>query len=71
MTKVREYCVSFCSGSRIKHNIFDYDMEEDGDVIVIELGRVLTEEQYQEVVDSVRAFMDMRWPHFSASEFSN
>lgn len=46
-------------------------MEEDSDVIVIELGKVLTEEQYQEVVDSVIAFMNVRWPHFSANEFSN
>ena len=48
------------------------DMEdEEGDVIVIELGKKLTEEQYREVVESVAAFLNTRWPHFSANEFAN
>jgi hypothetical protein len=47
-------------------------LPNDEDVIIIHLGRVLTEEQYQEVLDSVLAFMKLRWPnHFSANEFSN
>lgn len=48
------------------------DMEdEEGDVIVIELGKKLTEEQYREVVESVAAFLNTRWPNFSANEFAN
>jgi len=46
-------------------------MEEKGDVIVIELGKVLTQEQYDEVCRSVIAFLNARWPEFKMSEFSN
>lgn len=46
--------------------------KEDEDIIVIHLGKVLTEEQYQEVVNSVIAFMNKRWPGFcKPNEFSN
>ena len=45
---------------------------KDEDVIIIHLGRVLTDEQYQEVLDSVLAFMKLRWPnHCAPNEFSN
>ena len=46
-------------------------LEGSGDVIVIELGKVLTESQYREVCASVIAFLNRRWPQFKASEFSN
>ena len=46
-------------------------MEQETDIIVIELGKVLTESQYGEVCASVIAFLNRRWPDFKASEFSN
>lgn len=48
------------------------NMEQEEDIIVIHLGRTLTERQYEEVVKSVIAFMNKRWPGFcKPSEFSN
>ena len=41
------------------------------DIITIHLGVELTDEQYKEVVDSVVAFMNKRWPQFMQSNFSN
>lgn len=46
-------------------------MEGDEDIITIHLGKVLTDEQYEEVLASVISFMEMRWPDFSQSKFSN
>lgn len=46
-------------------------MEGDEDTITIHLGRVLPEEQYNEVVASIVAFMERRWPDFSQSKFTN
>lgn len=46
-------------------------MEGDEDIITIHLGKVLTDDQYEEVLASVIAFMEMRWPDFSQSKFSN
>ena len=36
-------------------------MQEE-DVIVIHLGRVLTDAEFDEVLKSVVAFMNVRWP---------
>lgn len=41
------------------------------DIITIHLGRVLTEQQYNEVVNSVISFMNKRWPEFRATEFAS
>ena len=46
-------------------------MEDEYDTIVIELGRTLTDEQYDEVLASVLAFMEARWPDFAANRFTN
>ena len=46
-------------------------MERDEDIITIHLGRVLTDDQYEEVVASVIAFMEMRWPDFAQNKFTN
>ena len=46
-------------------------MEDETDVITIELGKNLTDEQYEEVLASVIAFMEMRWPDFAANRFAN
>jgi len=46
-------------------------MEDETDVITIELGKTLTYEQYEEVLASVIAFMEMRWPDFAANRFTN
>ena len=47
-------------------------MEEDEDVIIIHIGRVLTEQQFNEVMESVIAFMNKRWPnHCAPNEFAN
>ena len=40
-------------------------MENSEDTIVIHLGRVLSDEEYKAVVDSVVAFMNKRWPDFN------
>ncbi len=40
-----------------------YDKSKDQDVIVIELGRELSETQYKAVVDSVVKFLNKRWPN--------
>lgn len=47
------------------------EIRDDGDVIVIHLGRVLPEDKYNEVVQSIIAFMDARWPEFTNNRFSN
>lgn len=39
-------------------------MENDGDIIVIELGQTLDEATYEAVVQSVVEFMNRRWPDF-------
>lgn len=44
---------------------------KDEDIITIHLGRVLPEEQYNEVVASVVAFMENRWPDFAQNKFTN
>ena len=46
-------------------------MEEDQDIIVIELGVKLSDEQYEEVLNSVMMFMDVRWPDFRKDRFKN
>lgn len=46
-------------------------VEEDEDIIIIHLGKILTEEQYDEVVQSILAFMDKRWPDLGINRFSN
>lgn len=45
-------------------------MQEDEDIITIHLPK-LTDEQYAEVLESVIAFMDRRWPDFAPSKFTN
>lgn len=45
--------------------------EEDEDIITIHLGVNLSEEKYNEVVASVIAFMNSRWPDLNANRFSN
>lgn len=44
--------------------------EKDEDIITIHLGKVLTEEQYNEVVNSVIAFMNQRWPELTNNRFT-
>ena len=44
---------------------------DEGDVIIIHLGVELSEEKYNEVVQSIIAFMNTRWPEFSNNRFSN
>ena len=46
-------------------------MEDDEDIIIIHLGKILTDEQYEEVLASVRAFMSKRWPDFAQNKFTN
>ena len=36
--------------------------DPDGDVIIIHLGRILTDEQFEQVQHSVIEFMNARWP---------
>ena len=43
----------------------------DEDIITIHLGKVLTEEQYNEVVKSIVAFMNTRWPGLLLNQFAN
>ena len=38
-------------------------IEKGEDIITIHLGKVLTQEQYDEVVASIIAFMNQRWPN--------
>ena len=45
--------------------------EIDEDTIIIHLGKILSEEQYNEVVNSIISFMNKRWPQFSNNNFSN
>lgn len=42
----------------------------EGDTIVIELGVELSKDGYDEVVASVVAFMNARWPQFSKNVFA-
>ena len=46
-------------------------IEKEEDIITIHLGVVLSEEKYNEVVASVIAFMNERWPEFTNNRFSN
>ncbi len=39
----------------------------DGDKIVIELGQVLDDEEYNAVVASIVAFLNKRYPNFNFS----
>ncbi len=48
-----------------------HDEELDEDIITIHLGKVLTEEQYNEVVKSIVAFMNTRWPGLLSNQFAN
>lgn len=47
------------------------DIRDDGDVVVIHLGKVLPEDKYNDVVQSIVAFMNARWPEFTNNRFSN
>ena len=38
------------------------DANRDEDIIVVHLGRILPEKEYEKVVASVIAFMNARWP---------
>lgn len=49
----------------------EVDEGVDEDTITIHLGKVLTQEQYDEVVASITAFMNQRWPDYSGNRFSN
>lgn len=40
----------------------DGPTDPDEDIIIIHLGRSLTDEQYERVLQSVIAFMNARWP---------
>lgn len=42
--------------------ISDELLEGDDDIIVIHLGQQLTDEQYERVLNSVIAFLNVRWP---------
>ena len=44
-------------------------MEEE-DCIVIELGTVLPDDKYAEVLNSVIEFMNARWPDFAQNRFT-
>jgi len=44
-------------------------MEEEEDIIYIHIPK-LSEEKYEEVIDSVAEFMERRWPDFSANRFT-
>ncbi len=37
--------------------------DPNGDIIVIHLGKSLTDEQFERVQNSVIAFMNARWPN--------
>lgn len=39
------------------------DEPQEGDTIVLCLGKELTDEQYERVLQSVIAFMNARWPN--------
>lgn len=39
--------------------------EIDEDIITIHLGKVLSDEEYKAVVDSILAFMERRWPNMN------
>ena len=41
---------------------FDGSDDADEDIIIIHLGRQLTDEQFERVQQSVIAFMNARWP---------
>lgn len=43
----------------------------DEDIITIHLGKVLSEEKYNEVVQSVVNFLNLRWPGLFNNQFSN
>ncbi len=45
--------------------------ELDEDIITIHLGKNLPEEKYNEVVQSIIAFMNKRWPDLTNNKFSN
>lgn len=45
-------------------------MPDEQDMIVIELGTVLPEDKLNEVLNSVIAFMDERWPDFAQNRFT-
>ena len=38
-------------------------IEKEEDIITIHLGKILTQEQYDKVVESVIEFMNRRWPN--------
>lgn len=42
----------------------DEPTDPNEDVIIIHLGRSLTNEQFERVQQSVIAFMNARWPNF-------
>lgn len=43
----------------------------DEDVIIIHLGRVLPEEQYNKIVESVVYFLNNRWPDIRVAGIDN
>jgi len=43
----------------------DGPQDPNEDVIIIHLGRNLTDEQFERVQQSVIAFMNARWPNFA------
>lgn len=43
----------------------DGPQDPDEDVIIIHLGRSLTDEQFERVQQSVIAFMNARWPNIA------
>lgn len=43
---------------------------EGEDCIVIELGVILPDDKYEEVLASVIAFMNERWPDFAQNRFT-
>lgn len=44
-------------------------MEEEEDIIYIHLPK-MSEEKYAEVINSVKDFMNLRWPDFNQNRFA-
>ena len=47
------------------------EIVEEGDTIVIHLGVELSDEQLDEVANSVADFLNARWPQFTMNRFKN
>lgn len=62
--KLFDECVAKCDPATMKEVSDNVDkMLMDEDIITLHLGKILPDEQYNEVVRSVVAFMNQRWPN--------